>query len=180
MGLGDDHDVPRKGGSFCATRRIRPRGDRCAATCGTILAMKTPMISPSYPGSEIRLDGQVALVTGGGRGLGRAMALALSAAGATVTVCARTKSQLAETVALIQERGGRALAIPADMADRASVEGLVGRVEHEVGPIDLLVNNAGVVGTMGPLAQTDPDAWWRSRQSTCAARCTAHAPCCPA
>jgi len=118
------------------------------------------MTSPSYPGGEIRLDGQVALVTGGGHGLGRAMALALSAAGAAVAVCARTTSQLDETVALIQERGGRALAILADMADRASVEGMVGRVEHEVGPTDLLVNNAGVVGTVGPLAQTDPDAWW--------------------
>ena len=80
--------------------------------------------------------------------------------GAAVAVCARTTSQLAETVALIQERGGRALAIPADMADRASVEGMVGRVERAVGPIDLLVNNAGVVGGVGPLARTDPDAWW--------------------
>ena len=80
--------------------------------------------------------------------------------GAAVAVCARTTSQLAETVALIQERGGWALAIPADMADRASVEGMVGRVERAVGPIDLLVNNAGVVGGVGPLARTDPDAWW--------------------
>jgi NAD(P)-dependent dehydrogenase (short-subunit alcohol dehydrogenase family) len=118
------------------------------------------MTSRNNPGSEIRLDGQLALVTGGGRGLGRAMALALSAAGAAVAVCARTVSQLDETVNLIEERGGRALAIPADMTDRTAIEGMVARVERELGPIDLLVNNAGVAGTVGPLAQTDPDAWW--------------------
>ncbi len=111
-------------------------------------------------GSEIRLDGQVALVTGGGRGIGRAMAIALSAAGAAVAVCARTASQLADTVTLIEERGGRALAIPADMTDRTAVEAMVKRIERELGPIDLLVNNAGVSGTVGPIAETDPDAWW--------------------
>jgi NAD(P)-dependent dehydrogenase (short-subunit alcohol dehydrogenase family) len=110
--------------------------------------------------NDIRLDGQVALVTGGGRGLGRAMALALSAAGAAVAVCARTATQLAETVKLIEERGGKALAIAADMLDRNAIESMVARVERELGPIDLLVNNAGVSGTIGPLAQTDPDAWW--------------------
>jgi NAD(P)-dependent dehydrogenase (short-subunit alcohol dehydrogenase family) len=118
------------------------------------------MTSLNNPGREIRLDGQVALVTGGGRGLGRAMALGLSAAGAAVAVCARTASQLSETVHLIEERGGQALAITADMADRIAVENMIARTERELGPIDLLVNNAGVAGTIGPLAQTDPDAWW--------------------
>src|SRR5258708_7343274 len=113
------------------------------------------MTSLYNPGNEIRLDGQVALVTGGGRGLGRAMSLALSAAGAAVAVCARTASQLNETVKLIEELGGRALAIPTDMADRTAIEGMVAQVERELGPTDILVNNAGVAGTIGPLAQTD-------------------------
>jgi 7-alpha-hydroxysteroid dehydrogenase len=60
------------------------------------------MASMGRVSRELRLDGQVALVTGGGRGLGQAMALALSAAGAAVAVCARTSSQLAETVQLIE------------------------------------------------------------------------------
>jgi NAD(P)-dependent dehydrogenase (short-subunit alcohol dehydrogenase family) len=88
------------------------------------------------------------------------MALALSAAGAAVAVCARTGSQLAETVDLIQAQGGRALALPADVADRRTVEALVAQVEGVLGPIDILVNNAAIGGTVGPFAQTDPDAWW--------------------
>jgi NAD(P)-dependent dehydrogenase (short-subunit alcohol dehydrogenase family) len=95
---------------------------------------------------EMRLGGQVALVTGGGRGIGRAMALALSAAGAAVAVCARTGSQLAETVDLIHAQGGRALALPADVADRRAVEAMVAQVERALGPIDVLVNNAAVLG----------------------------------
>jgi NAD(P)-dependent dehydrogenase (short-subunit alcohol dehydrogenase family) len=88
------------------------------------------------------------------------MALALSATGATVAVCARTGSQLAETVHLIETQGGRALALPADMTDRHDVEAMVVQVERVLGPIDVLVNNAGIAGPVGPLAQTDPDAWW--------------------
>jgi NAD(P)-dependent dehydrogenase (short-subunit alcohol dehydrogenase family) len=88
------------------------------------------------------------------------MALALSAAGAAVAVCARTSSQLAETVDLIHAHGGRALAVPADVADRPAIEAMVVQVERVLGPIDVLVNNAAVFGTSGPFAETDPDAWW--------------------
>jgi NAD(P)-dependent dehydrogenase (short-subunit alcohol dehydrogenase family) len=109
---------------------------------------------------EIRLDGEVALVTGGGRGIGRAAARALSAAGAAVAVCARTAAQLNETVALLGSHGGRALALPADVTDRHAVEAMVAQVEQELGPIDILVNDAAIGGPTGPFAETDPDAWW--------------------
>lgn len=107
------------------------------------------------------LAGQVAVVTGGGRGIGRAIAQGLAGAGATVAVVARSADELAETVRMIEEAGGRALALPADVADRAAVEGAVARVEAELGPVDLLVNNAGLLQPIGLAWEVDPDAWWR-------------------
>ena len=88
--------------------------------------------------SESELDGQIALVTGGGRGVGEGIARELAAAGARVAVSARTRDQV-EAVA--REIGG--LAIVADVTDRADVESMVEQVEAELGPIDLLVANAG-------------------------------------
>ncbi len=110
---------------------------------------------------NIDLTGQVAIVTGGGRGIGRAVALALAKAGAKVAVSARTTEQLAETVALIEEAGGRGLAMPTDVTDQKAVERMVSQVEEQFGPIDLLVNNAGHEGQIGPFWEVDPDTWWR-------------------
>jgi NAD(P)-dependent dehydrogenase (short-subunit alcohol dehydrogenase family) len=110
---------------------------------------------------RIDLTGQVALVTGGGRGIGRAVAGSLARAGAAVAVLARSADQLAETAEAIAAAGGRGLACPADVTDRPAVEAAVAEVERQLGPIDLLVNNAGVGGPVGPLAEADPDAWWR-------------------
>jgi NAD(P)-dependent dehydrogenase (short-subunit alcohol dehydrogenase family) len=107
------------------------------------------------------LVGQVALVTGGGRGIGRAVAEALAAAGAAVMVTARSSDQLAETESCIEAAGGRVVALPTDVADPAAVAGLVAAAERRLGPIDLLVNNAGTSGTPGPLWEADPDEWWR-------------------
>jgi NAD(P)-dependent dehydrogenase (short-subunit alcohol dehydrogenase family) len=110
---------------------------------------------------HIDLTGEVAIVTGGGRGIGRAMAVALAQADAAVAVVARTADQLAETVALVEEAGGRAVAFPADVTDRVAIEGVVTQVEGQLGPVDLLINNAGAGGPAGPLWKTDPEAWWR-------------------
>ncbi|MBN2405764.1 MAG: SDR family oxidoreductase [Coriobacteriia bacterium] len=110
---------------------------------------------------EADLTGQVAIVTGGGRGIGRAIVLALTQSGANVAVVARSEDQLAETVALTKGRSGRAFAFPADVTDAGAVEGTVAQVERRLGPVDLLVNNAGHGGEVGATWEVDPDEWWR-------------------
>lgn len=107
------------------------------------------------------LAGQVAVVTGGGRGIGRETALHLAKAGARVAVTARTGSQLASTVEAIREAGGTAVACPMDVLEEASVRRGFRTIEEELGPVDLLVNNAGISGPEGPLWEVPPDDWWR-------------------
>jgi NAD(P)-dependent dehydrogenase (short-subunit alcohol dehydrogenase family) len=89
------------------------------------------------------------------------MALALAKAGAAVAVVARSSDQLAGTVALIEEAGGHAIAITADVTDEQAVERMVAETEQQLGPVDLLVNNAGHPGEVGATWEVDPDAWWR-------------------
>jgi NAD(P)-dependent dehydrogenase (short-subunit alcohol dehydrogenase family) len=110
----------------------------------------------------VRLEGQVALVTGAGRGIGRAIALALSDAGAAVAVCARSEDDVTGVAGEIADRRGHALAVRCDVTERQEVEDMVARVEEAIGPVDLLVNNAGQFGPVGPLAATDPGDWWRA------------------
>jgi NAD(P)-dependent dehydrogenase (short-subunit alcohol dehydrogenase family) len=109
----------------------------------------------------IDLRGMVAIVTGGGRGIGRAMARELAGAGAVVALVSRSEDQLAETVALIEGRGGRAIAFPADVTDQQAVERTVARTERQLGPVDLLVANAGHGGQVAPFWKVEPDEWWR-------------------
>ena len=108
------------------------------------------------------LTGQTALVTGGSRGLGRGFALALSAAGAKVAVTGTSASALEEATALIEGAGGVALAIAADVADEGAAAETVASVERALGPIDLLVNNAGVIGPLTATEDADPAQWWRT------------------
>jgi NAD(P)-dependent dehydrogenase (short-subunit alcohol dehydrogenase family) len=104
---------------------------------------------------------QVALITGGGRGLGRAFAEALAKAGATVAIVARSEDQLRDVAQAIKQADGRALFFAADVTDRRAIEQVVAEIEQQVAHIDLLVNTAGIFRALGPIAEVDPDDWWR-------------------
>jgi len=104
------------------------------------------------------LDGQVAIVTGAGRGIGRAIAEALAREGAAVVLAARTRQQLAEVAAAVKSGGGRALAVPTDVTLDAAVDALVEQAVAEFGRVDLLVTAAGVA-SFGPVAGSKPADW---------------------
>ncbi len=99
---------------------------------------------------RLRLDGRVAIVTGGGRGLGREMALALSAAGAEVCIASRTRAQLDDTAAFIAEKTGRApLAVPTDVRSSVAMDALVAATVARYGRLDIMLNNAGIGDARG-------------------------------
>jgi NAD(P)-dependent dehydrogenase (short-subunit alcohol dehydrogenase family) len=103
------------------------------------------------------LTGRVALVTGGGRGIGRNVAIELAGAGMKVAVSARSKDEIEETAA---EVGG--IAIQCDVSQRAQVEAMVAETEEKLGPIDLLVANAGMAPDEDAAWEMDPADWWRT------------------
>jgi len=107
-----------------------------------------------------RLDGKIAVVTGGGSGIGRAAALLFAAEGAAVAVLDQNGDAAAETVAQI---GGRAVAVAADVADAGQVEEAMARVGSELGPVSVLYNNAGVNSSGSVLDSTEED-WDRCFQ----------------
>lgn len=90
-----------------------------------------------------RLDGKVAVITGGGKGIGAAMARSFADAGADVVVTARTASDVEQVAADVRERGRRAIGVPADVNDMGALADLVDRTVAELGGVDILVNNAG-------------------------------------
>lgn len=109
---------------------------------------------------EGRLHGRVALITGGGRGIGRAIARAYAAEGAMLALAARTDAELQSTAEEIRAGfGGDVTTVVADVRDRKQVENAVSHTLERFGAIDVMVNNAGNAGEIGPLWQLDPERW---------------------
>ncbi len=111
-------------------------------------------------GDRVRMEGKVALVTGGGRGIGRAIARALVREGCRVAVCARTTTEVEETARQGRALGGRVLALTADVSVEADAERAVTETIRELGGLDILVNNAGVF-TLAPVVETTVAEWDR-------------------
>jgi len=106
------------------------------------------------------LNDKVALVTGAGEGIGKAIALALAAEGAHVGLIARSEADLSVLASEIQANGGKASYAMADISDRAAVESAVSLITGNLGPIDILINNAGT-GKFGKFLELEPDEWER-------------------
>lgn len=105
------------------------------------------------------LSGQVAVVTGAGRGIGAAIAHKLASLGAAVVLCGRTLKTLETTASGISALGGQARAMACDVSDLESVLALAATIERDFGRIDILVNNAGVGSFAAPLHEMTPQAW---------------------
>jgi len=108
------------------------------------------------------LSGAVALVTGASTGIGRHLVEGLAARGMAVAGLARNGDRLRTAMAEVADAtGARTLAVAADVTDRASVEAAVGEVREQLGPVELLVNNAGLIDEFEvPVWEADPDQWW--------------------
>jgi meso-butanediol dehydrogenase / (S,S)-butanediol dehydrogenase / diacetyl reductase len=105
------------------------------------------------------LKGKTAIVTGGGRGIGRAIARKLAGEGAAVLVASRSSKELEAVAAEIQQAGGRAKAVAADVSKQAECEKIVRAARDAFGAIDILVNNAGILGPVAPVEGTTTQQW---------------------
>jgi NAD(P)-dependent dehydrogenase (short-subunit alcohol dehydrogenase family) len=115
---------------------------------------------PAHGGGH---DGaSVALVTGGGRGFGRILAEGLAEAGVAVGLVARSADELDESVEVIEASDGVAAAVTADVTDERAIAAAISELRRRLGPIDLLVNNAGTEGPVGPAWEVDPGSWWNA------------------
>jgi NADP-dependent 3-hydroxy acid dehydrogenase YdfG len=106
------------------------------------------------------LDGTVALVTGASSGIGEATALALAQQGASVALAARRIDRLEDLAGRIRNGGGRALALEADLTDQAQARGAVERTASELGRLDILISNAGMM-LLGPVLDAPTEEWWQ-------------------
>ncbi len=109
--------------------------------------------------NENSLIGQVAVVTGAGRGIGASIARSLAELGATVVLCGRTRGPLDSTAAAISQAGGKTDVVACDVSDLHSVESLAAYVDKSFGRVDILVNNAGVGAFKEPLHQMPAASW---------------------
>jgi 3-oxoacyl-[acyl-carrier protein] reductase len=109
--------------------------------------------------SNATLAGQVAVVTGAGRGIGAAIATTLARLGAHSVLCGRTRGALEATSSAIHSQGGQSTVTECDVADLRSMESVAASVQKTFGRLDILVNNAGIGGGAVPLHQLSPDVW---------------------
>jgi NAD(P)-dependent dehydrogenase (short-subunit alcohol dehydrogenase family) len=105
------------------------------------------------------LKEQIAIITGGGRGIGRAIARRFAEEGAGVVVTARTDGEIQAVAAEIQKSGGQAAAVQADVAQEAECEKIVRETRRIFGGINILVNNAGILGPVRPVEKVEPREW---------------------
>jgi NAD(P)-dependent dehydrogenase (short-subunit alcohol dehydrogenase family) len=108
------------------------------------------------------LDGMVALVSGGGRGIGRLLGARLAGAGAAVGLIARSADELAAAAGDIRRAGGMTAAAVADVTDHRATAAAVAELRGRLGAVDILVNNAGISGPVGPLWEAPAAGWWRA------------------
>jgi NAD(P)-dependent dehydrogenase (short-subunit alcohol dehydrogenase family) len=107
----------------------------------------------------MKLEGKVAIVTGGGRGIGREIALLFSKEGAAIVAAGSTPDAIEEVASEIRKGGGRALAVLTDVADEPGVERLISSTLNEFGYIDILINNAGIMGPTAPVWKVSREEW---------------------
>lgn len=106
-----------------------------------------------------RLQDRVAVITGASRGIGRAVALGMAAEGAHVILVARTVGGLEEVDDEIRKVGGKATLVPLDLTDFAAIDRLGATIFERWGKLDILVGNAGLLGTLTPMSHMDPKDW---------------------
>ena len=107
----------------------------------------------------MRLEGKIALITGGGKGIGKAIALAYARDGADVIISSRTQSALEEVAAEIEAMGRRSLAIVTDISNPEQSEAMVDKALQKFDKIDILVNNAGIEGPVADVVDMDIEGW---------------------
>jgi NAD(P)-dependent dehydrogenase (short-subunit alcohol dehydrogenase family) len=111
---------------------------------------------------SMELQGKVALVTGAGSGIGKVAAILLAREGATVGALSHTEDEIRQTVQEIEDSGGKAVPLIADVADAAAVERAVGELVGQCGHLDIIFANAGINGVWAPIDEIQPDEWDRT------------------
>ena len=132
-----------------------------AATIGTGLVLATAVRTALGRLGEESLRGEVALITGGSRGLGLALARELAGEGCRLAICARDEAELERARTDLEGRGAEVMTVPCDIRDQSQVEAMIAAVTERFGRIDLLVNNAGII-TVGPVESMTADDFARA------------------